>query len=69
MPRCTECFSIVTKTDVDCYVCGQPLPDAPGKLMRALQRFWGPPSPKKVKKVNPAQAVKYRRGNASTAPR
>jgi hypothetical protein len=51
MARCTTCFSIVTKTDLDCYVCGEPLPGAPGPFRRALTRFFSKPKPssKKVK--------------------
>ena len=26
MPRCNACNGIITRKDVDCYVCGEPIP-------------------------------------------
>ncbi len=36
MTRCNSCNGIITKTDVECYVCGDPVPGAarPKKLNR-----------------------------------
>lgn len=34
MARCNECSSVITKTDLECYVCGQPVPGAKKRLSR-----------------------------------
>jgi hypothetical protein len=60
MARCSTCFSIVTKSDLDCYVCGEPLPGTPGPFRRALTRFFNKPkspAPKKVKVAGAAQGT------------
>ncbi|HEY4362493.1 MAG TPA: hypothetical protein VGN17_16080 [Bryobacteraceae bacterium] len=36
MPRCNACNGIVTKTDIDCYVCGEPIPGRSGFSFRRL---------------------------------
>jgi hypothetical protein len=28
MARCNSCNGIITKTDLDCYICGDPVPGA-----------------------------------------
>jgi hypothetical protein len=36
MPRCNACNGIITRVDVDCYVCGEPIP---GRSKFSLFRF------------------------------
>ena len=43
MARCNNCFSITTKSDVDCYVCGEPVQEVSG--WRAIMRFLSGPKP------------------------
>ena len=35
MTRCNSCNGILTKTDVECYVCGEPVPGARKRARRA----------------------------------
>ena len=35
MQRCNSCNGILTKTDVNCYVCGEPVPGARRQARRA----------------------------------
>ena len=34
MTRCNDCNSILTKTDMECFICGQPVPGAKKPLWR-----------------------------------
>lgn len=34
MGRCNECGSVIAKNDVQCYVCGDPVPGAKKSLLR-----------------------------------
>jgi len=34
MARCNDCNSIITRTDSECYVCGQPVPGAKKRSWR-----------------------------------
>jgi hypothetical protein len=34
MTRCNSCNGILTKTDVECYVCGEPVPGARKRARR-----------------------------------
>ena len=45
MARCNSCFGVLTKKEIECYVCGEAVPGAsrPGWLLRM---FWAEPSPK-----------------------
>jgi hypothetical protein len=42
MPRCNACNGIITRADVDCYVCGEPIP---GRSKSFLSRFFAKPAP------------------------
>jgi hypothetical protein len=38
MARCNSCNGVIARTDVDCYLCGDPIP---GRAKFSLFRFWG----------------------------
>jgi hypothetical protein len=40
MARCNSCFSIITKSDFKCYVCGDSLPGGPGKIQLFIRKLW-----------------------------
>ena len=42
MARCNSCSGIITKNDVACYVCGEPV-DEPRPAWRSLFRIWAKP--------------------------
>jgi hypothetical protein len=49
MARCNSCSGVITKTDVKCYVCGEPVP---GRAKSALFRFfWAKPAPPAPKRA------------------
>jgi hypothetical protein len=48
MARCYSCSGIITKTDVKCYVCGEPVP---GRAKFSLLRFWAKPAAPAAKRV------------------
>ena len=43
MARCNSCSGIITKTDLACYVCGEPVREA-GRGWFSLLRFWAKPT-------------------------
>src|ERR1019366_5551823 len=43
MARCNSCFGIITKTDLACYVCGEPVRKA-SRGWFSLLRFWAKPT-------------------------
>ena len=42
MARCNSCSGIITKNDVTCYVCGEPV-EEPRPAWRSLFRIWAKP--------------------------
>jgi hypothetical protein len=72
MARCNACFSITTKSDLKCYVCGEPVPDAPGRFKQFLTRFWAKPEKsapkrKKAKSGKSTDAILHRTEDASVS--
>jgi hypothetical protein len=47
MARCNECNSVLTKTDSECYICGDPVPGAKKRVWRRKKE------PKPVPPVTP----------------
>jgi hypothetical protein len=47
MARCNECNSVVTRTDSECYVCGEPVPGAKKRSWRRKKE------PKPIPPVTP----------------
>jgi hypothetical protein len=47
MARCNECNSVLTKTDSECYICGDPVPGAKKRVWRRKKE------PKPVAPVTP----------------
>ena len=43
MARCNSCFGIITKTDLACYVCGEPVREV-SRGWFSLLRFWAKPT-------------------------
>ncbi|HEY1760294.1 MAG TPA: hypothetical protein VGG72_33275 [Bryobacteraceae bacterium] len=41
MARCNSCSGIITKADLHCYMCGEPVP---GRAKFSLLRFWAKPT-------------------------
>jgi len=37
MARCKECYSVITRTDAECYICGLPAPGAKRSFWRRIQ--------------------------------
>ena len=48
MARCNQCNSVITRSDLDCYLCGEPVPGA-------RKPFWG--RKKEPKALSPATPV------------
>ena len=67
MARCNSCFSILTKTDSKCYVCGDPVPGAPSGARLFLTRLFAKPAPRPAKRVAATDALLHRTGDASNA--
>jgi hypothetical protein len=44
MPRCNSCNGIITRDDVECYVCGEPVPGARRGFFSLFQRTPKPAS-------------------------
>jgi hypothetical protein len=51
MAHCNSCNSIITKKDLECYVCGEPVPGA-RRAKFSLFGLWG------QSKARPAKRVK-----------
>ena len=67
MPRCSACNGIVTKTDVDCYVCGERIP---GRSRFSFLRLFAKPdkaaeSKRAVLRVTMMDADSHRKPTAS----
>jgi len=41
MARCNSCNGIITRTDLECYICGEPVPE---RAKFSLLRFWARPA-------------------------
>jgi len=67
MARCNSCFSITTKNDWKCYVCGEPVPEAPSRTKQFLMRFWSKPTPKPAKRGKSTDALLRRTEDISSS--
>lgn len=67
MARCDSCFSILTKTDTKCYVCGDPVPGAASGARLFLMQLWGKPKPRPAKRAKATDAILHRTGDAPSA--
>jgi hypothetical protein len=45
MARCNECNSVLTKTDSECYICGDPVPGAKKRVWRRNKKEPKPAAP------------------------
>lgn len=50
MPRCGSCNSVLTRKDIECYVCGEPV-EGLSTFRRWLLRAAPKPVPPEVKRV------------------
>jgi len=66
MAHCNSCNGIITRADLDCYVCGEPVPGAP-RAKSSLFRFWAKPTTLSVKRVNIADTILRRYQDAPDA--
>ena len=66
MPRCNACNGIITRADVDCYVCGQPIPGrAKFSLARLFAKSPATVSKRAVLRVTMMDADSNRKTSAS----
>jgi hypothetical protein len=58
MAKCNSCNGVITRSDLECYVCGEPVPGAPKKSMfSSFLRFWAKPTTAGMKRVMMADAT------------
>ena len=60
MTRCKDCNSVITKLDSECYVCGEPVP-------QAQRTFWRRKEPKPAPPVTPISNLLFMASLALTA--
>ena len=58
MARCMSCGGVIAKKEVECYVCGEPVPGT--KRSFFLFRFWKYLTSPPVKAMNVKDSVVYR---------
>jgi hypothetical protein len=66
MARCNSCNGIITKTDVDCYICGDPIPGAK-RAKFAFLRFLTAAPVKPAKRGRVTDLIVHRNQNAPSA--
>jgi hypothetical protein len=59
MARCNSCNGVIRNTEVECYVCGEPLRGAKRKTF-SLLRLWATLTAGSVKRINLKDAIVYR---------
>lgn len=65
MARCNSCNGVITRRDLNCYVCGEPVPGAPQRSKLFRLRFWIKPAVAAAKRV--PDAVTGCSGNLHTS--
>ncbi len=66
MARCNSCNGIITKTDLDCYICGDPVPGAKRAKFAFLRFLTAAPAPA-AKGSRVTELIVHRNQNASQA--
>ena len=55
MALCNSCNGIITRTDLNCYVCGEPVP---GRAKFSMLRFFARPAGLAAKRAAPRVTIR-----------
>jgi len=59
MARCNSCNGVIRNTELECYVCGEPVPGAKGTMF-SLLRLWANLTSGSEKRISLKEAIVYR---------
>lgn len=60
MGRCNSCNGVLTRTDSECFVCGEPVPGAKRRSKFSLLRLWVKSKPVAMQRLVDADPNRYR---------